>query len=89
MGSFNEKELMQDLLTSEKQVISSYSTGITESSCPNLRSTLSNNLRSAQDIQYRVFDSMRQRGWYPTSDASDAEVQNAKNESNQLRNELK
>lgn len=88
-GSFNEKELMQDLLVSEKQVISSYSVGITETSCPNLRNTLSNNLRSAQDIQYRIFDSMKQKGWYKTCDASDNEVQDVKNESNQLVNELK
>lgn len=87
-GSFNEKELMQDLLATEKQVISAYSTGITETSCPNLRNTLSNNLKSAQDIQYRLFDSMRQKGWYQTCDASDTEVQNAKNESNQLIKEL-
>ena len=35
-----EKDLMQDLLATEKQVISAYSTGITESSCQNLRNTL-------------------------------------------------
>ena len=31
--SMCEKDLMQDLLATEKQVISAYSTGITESSC--------------------------------------------------------
>lgn len=88
-GSFTEKELMQDLLASEKQVISSYSTGITETSCPNLRTTLVNNFKSAQDIQYKVFDAMKQKGWYPTKDAADNEVQQAKTDSNQLMSELK
>lgn len=84
-----EKDLMQDLLTSEKQVISAYSTGITETSCPNLRSTLVNNFKSAQDIQYRVFDTMKQKGWYTTKDAPDNEVNQLKNEANQMMGELK
>lgn len=88
-GNFTEKEMLQDLLATEKQVISSYSTGITESSCTNLRNTLLNNFRSAQDIQYKVFDAMKQRGWYPTKDAPDNEVQQAKNEATQMVSELK
>lgn len=84
-----EKDLMQDLLTSEKQVVSAYSTGITETSCPNLRNTLVNNFKNAQDVQYRVFDTMRQKGWYPTKDAPDAEVNQLKNEANQMLGELR
>ena len=85
----NDKEMMQDLLTSEKQVISSYSTGITESSCINLRNTLVNNFKNAQEIQYKVFDTMKQKGWYPTKDAPTNEVQQLKNDSNQMSGELK
>lgn len=85
----NEKEMMQDLLTTEKQVISAYSTGITESSCPNLRNTLVNNFKSAQDIQYKVFDAMKQKGWYTSKDAPANEVQQLKNEANQMMTELK
>lgn len=88
-GNFSEKELMQDLLASEKQVISSYSTGITETSCQNLRTTLVNNFKGAQDIQYKVFDAMKQKGWYQTKDAADSEVQQAKTESAQLMSELR
>jgi len=85
----NDKEMMQDLLTSEKQVISSYSTGITESSCMNLRNTLVGNFKNAQEIQYKVFDSMKQKGWYPTKDAPANEVQQLKDESNQMSGGLK
>ena len=84
-----EKDIMQDLLTTEKQDISSYSTGITESSCMNLRNTLVNNFKSAQDIQFRVFDTMKQKGWYATKDAPDTEVNQLKNEANQMMGELK
>lgn len=85
----NEKELMHDLLATEKATISAYSTGITESSCPNLRNTLVNNFKSAQDVQYKVFDAMRQKGWYPVKDAPQTEVTELKNQTNQMARELK
>ena len=47
--SMSEKDLMQDLLATEKQVISAYSTGITESSCENLRNTLIDNYKNNQN----------------------------------------
>lgn len=85
----NDKEMTQDLLATEKQVISAYSTGITESSCMNLRNTLVDNFKNAQEVQYKVFDAMRQKGWYPTKDAPDNEVQQLKNECNQMSGTLK
>lgn len=88
-STLTEKDLMHDLLTTEKQIISGYSVGITESSCTNLRDTLINNFKSAQDVQYRVFDAMKQKGWYATKDAPDNEVQDIKNKSNQMMSELK
>ena len=84
-----EKDLMQDLLATEKQVISAYSTGITESSCQNLRNTLIDNFKNDQNIQYKIFDAMKQKGWYPTKDAPDNEVQQLKNEATQMMNELR
>lgn len=85
----NEKELMTDLLASEKQVISAYSTGITETSCQNLRNVLVNNFNGVQDIQFKVFDAMKQKGWYTTKDAQDNEVMLLKNQATQMMNELK
>ncbi|MFD3155820.1 spore coat protein [Haloimpatiens sp. FM7330] len=87
--SFSEQELMQDLLATEKQVISAYSTGITESSCQNLRNVLIDNLNHTQDVQYKVFDAMKQKGWYQTKDAADQDVQMAKDKSNQMMGQLK
>ncbi|WP_035292093.1 spore coat protein [Clostridium sp. KNHs214] len=87
--SFTEQELMQDILATEKQVISAYSTGITESSCPNLRNVLVDNFSRTQDIQYKVYDAMRQKGWYQTKDAQDNEVQQAKSKSTTMMNSLK
>lgn len=87
--TLSEQELMTDLLTSEKQVISSYSTGITETSCPNLRNTLINNFKNVQDVQYKVFDSMKQKGWYQIKDAQTTDVTQAKTKANQMAGQLK
>lgn len=84
-----EKELLHDLLASEKQVVSAYSTGITESSCQNLRNTLVDNFKNVQDVQYKVFDAMKQKGWYPTKDAPTNEVEQLKTEASQMLNTLK
>lgn len=88
-NKLTEKDLMHDLIATEKQVISAYSTGITEASCPNLRNTLVTNFKNAQDVQFKVFDAMRQKGWYQIKDAQDADVQKAKDDANTMMNELK
>lgn len=87
--SLSEKDMMQDLLTTEKQIISAYSTGVTESSCMDLRSTLVNNFNCVQDIQFKVFQAMNQKGWYPVKQAQPGEVQQLKVKSQQMINELK
>lgn len=87
-NKLTEKDLMNDLLATEKQVISAYSVGITETSCPNLRNTLVDNFKNAQDTQYKVFDAMRQKGWYTVKDAQDADVQKVKNDATTMMNEL-
>lgn len=86
--SFSEKELMHDLLASEKQVCTAYNVGITESSCSNLRGHLTSCLNDCQEIEYQVFEAMRQRGWYQIKKAPSPEVESAKTKFNQEKNQL-
>ncbi|MBU5677996.1 spore coat protein [Alkaliphilus sp. MSJ-5] len=86
--TFTEKELMNDLLTSEKQVTSAYNVGITEASCTNLRQHLTKCLTDTQEIQYQIFNAMKQRGWYQTKPAQSQDVQSAKTKYNQMKSEL-
>jgi spore coat protein F len=83
-----EQEIMNDLLTSEKQITSAYNTGITETSCPNLRQHLTKCLTGAQEIQFQIFNAMQQRGWYQTKPASSQDVQSTKTKYNQIKSEL-
>lgn len=86
--TLSEKDIMQDLLATEKQTISAYSTGITETSCQNLRNTLLNNFKNSEEMQYKIFDSMKQKGWYQTKDAPASEVQQVKTDASTMSNEL-
>ncbi len=87
-SGLSEQELISDLLASEKQVISAYNTGITETSCPSLRQHLTKCLTSSQEIQYQIFNSMQQRGWYQTKPSPNQDVQNARTKYNQMKSEL-
>ncbi|KAB3534402.1 spore coat protein [Alkaliphilus pronyensis] len=86
--SFSEKELMNDLIASEKQISSSYNIGITEASCSNLRQHLTNCLNNSHQIQYDIFDAMRQRGWYQVKKANSQDVESAKTRYNQEKTQL-
>lgn len=87
-ATLTEQDTMNDLLAMEKQIISSYTVGITEASCPDLRQTLTNSLIGSQQMQFEVFDTMRKQGWYQTKDAQDQDVTDAKNKYNGIKNQL-
>lgn len=86
--NLSDLDIMQDILTTEKQISASYNMAVTESSCPNLRHLLSSNLAQSHDDQFVVFSAMHTRDWYPTKDAADADVQIAKSKMSQIRNSM-
>lgn len=86
--TLNDQDKMQDLLAQEKYLIDGYACFIPEASCPNLRSVLCENLNGCFDNQYTVFDKMNQLGWYPTKNAPQAEIDEARQKSDQLKQQL-
>lgn len=74
---FTEQEIMNDALSSEKQIINSYGTYLAESTCENLRTELTKILNDKQQLQFQIFDAMRQKGWYNVKNANMNDVQNA------------
>jgi len=77
-GTFQEKDLLQDILVLEKDIVKSYGSYLVEASCPNLRDTLDQNMKASADDQFSVFNAMQSRGYYQTKDAPQQEVQQAK-----------
>lgn len=86
--NLSEQDLLNDLLNQEKQMVTSYATYITESSCHNLRKLLSSQLSQTSHDQYQVFEQMRDKGYYQGKDASDQEVQQVKNNFKTMHHEL-
>lgn len=84
----SEQDMLNDLLTQEKQFISAYSTFIGEASCPNLRHLLMTNFDQVCEDQYQIFDIMRKKGYYQTKDAQDADVNTAKQKFSQMKSQL-
>lgn len=83
-----EQEMINDLLTTEKQVTAAYNTFVSETDCPNLRQTLMSIQQDEQRIHEDIFNAMKQRGWYNPPKAPDQDVQNAKNHFNQIKSQL-
>lgn len=75
--NLTEQEIMNDALSSEKQIISAYGTFLAESTCENLRSEMVKIINDKQQIQFEIFDTMKQKGWYNVKNANLNDVQTA------------
>ena len=78
LNSLTEKDMLQDILTLEKDIVKTYASYLTETSCENLRELLNNNLEDAADGQFQVFSCMTSRNMYPVKEAPAPEVMQAK-----------
>lgn len=87
-ASFSEKELMNDLLMSEKQLSGAYNTYVAEASTPELVNKLQQGLQNSQQCHRKVFDAMRQKGWYNPKSASPQDIQSAKQKYQQVSQQL-
>lgn len=65
----NEKDAIQDMLESEKQLMSFYATALFEGSSKSLRKNFSTNLNSVAENQYSLFSQMSSRGYYTPTPA--------------------
>jgi spore coat protein F len=83
--SLTEKEILSDLLLTEKHGTAALNTFITESSCANLRQNLINILQDEYSIHENLYNAMNQKGWYTPSDASAQEVQRVKTQFDALQ----
>lgn len=87
-GNLPEQMILNDMLAEEKQMVSLYSTAITESGCPNMRQTFQQNLNNCLSGQYNVFTQMKNQGFYQPKNAQPNEVQQAMQTSMQTKSQL-
>ena len=73
-----EKDMLQDILVLEKDIVKTYASYLIETSCENLREVLHKNLEDSAGDQFQVFYSMTSRNMYPVKEAPAPEVMQAK-----------
>ncbi len=72
------KEVMTDLLTSEKYLSGMYNTCCNETATVSLRSTLMSILEDEHRIGEEIFNEMNTRGWYPVEKAEENKINSAR-----------
>lgn len=70
----NEKDAILDMLESEKQLMSFYTTALFEGSSKNIRSNFRSNLQTVAENQYSLFSQMSTRGYYTTTPAQKQQI---------------
>ena len=76
-NNFTDKEIMEDVLSSQKLITDTYNTFTNECVSQQLRTDFMNILREEHNIQQSVFDQMKTRGWYAPEHAEKQKVSTA------------
>ena len=75
---FSDRDMMNDVLSTQKFITGNYNTGANEASNPKVKHTLMSILDEEHTMQHDVFVDMQTRGWYPTEAAPQDKVEKAK-----------
>lgn len=75
---YSEKEVLGDALTAQKTSTSVYNTFANECVHENVRNVMLKVLADEHDIQDDVFKIMHKKGMYPTPDADEKKIEEAK-----------
>lgn len=78
MDLYKEKEILGDALAAQKSATNLFNTFSNECVHENLRSTMLDILSDEHKMQQDVFCSMHERGFYPTPDAQQNKIDEAK-----------
>lgn len=85
----NEKDALQDMLESEKQLMTIYTTALFEGSTKSMRKNFSSNLLGVAENQYCLFNQMQTRGYYEPQPANKVMIDEANATYKKQKNSLK
>ena len=78
MKKMTEKELMTDLLSSEKFLTGVYNTYCCEAATSTVKSALMSLLQDVHRMQEEIFGEMNSRGWYQLEKAEEQKITSVK-----------
>ncbi len=87
--TLNEKDALQDMLESEKQLMSIYTTALFEGSTKAMRKNFSTNLLGVAENQYCIYTQMNTRGYYEPKPANKNLIDEANATYKKQKNALK
>ena len=85
----NEKDTLQDMLESEKQLMELYTIALFEGSNKSVRKNFSTNLLGVAENQYSLFTQLQSRGYYEPKPAQKAMIDEANETYKKQKNSLK
>ena len=74
----DDKNIMENLLLTEKGVCDLFLHGTIESGTANVHQTFSTALNDSLTMQDELYKAMSQKGWYPTEQAQEQQIQKVK-----------
>ena len=87
--TLNEKDALQDMLESEKQLMTIYTTALFEGSTKSIRKNFSTNLMGVAENQYCLFTQMSTRGYYQPQPANKNLIDTANETYKKQKSQLK
>ena len=87
--TLNERDALQDMLESEKQLMTIYTTALFEGSTKSIRKSFSTNLLGVADDQYCLFTQMSSRGYYQPAPANKNMIDTANQNYKEQKSALK
>jgi spore coat protein CotF len=77
-NGFTDREIMDDVLTSQKHITGVYNTFSNECVNQQLQNDMLNILKEEHGIQFTVFSEMQKRGWYSPCAAEAQKINDTK-----------
>lgn len=74
---YDDKTMMTDMLSTQKFIASNYNNYAGEISTKQAKNKLMKILGEEHDIQFKIFENMQAKGWYETTNAPQAKVDQA------------
>ena len=87
-SNFTDREIMDDILSSQKHITDVYNTFSNECTNQQLQTDMLNILKEEHAIQFSVFGEMQKRGWYSPAVAQAQMINETKTKYENLANQL-
>lgn len=86
--SFTDREIMDDILTSQKHITGVYNTFSNECVNQKLQDDMLKILKEEHTIQFNIFNDMQKKGWYNPTAAQAQMIDETKTKFENIANQL-